>query len=545
MINAGKSSASSGGKIDEKLWILDTWATHRMTGCIELLTDIHNITPLPVTLPAGSNACATKQGTIQLTPRLRLQNVFFVDGFHTNLISFGQLVKDSFLIGQVTDKLVILQDRTTRMLIGAGEQEREGLYRIEMVTSLKSSLQTELVLWHNRMGHPSSHVTGIISEDTNTSRSRSEHLFTSCDVCFPAKQTRQCFPSSSSKAKEVFDLIHVDLWGPYRTTAFCGSRYFLTIVDDCSRAVWLYLLPDKTLVSQQIRNFIAMIDRQFSRKVKVNRSDNGTEFMCLSAFFREQGIIHETSCVYTPQQNGCVERKHRHILNVARALRFQASLPIEYWGECVLAAGYLINRTPSVVLQNKTPFEVLYGHAPGYKHIRVMGCLAYAHNFDHKGDKFTSRSRRCVFLGYPYGKKGWRLFDLEREVVFTSRDVVFQETVFPLAAPNQQKDVTPVLSRNEPTMAEFDSDPDNETTLDAAPESLSSEDDRTETTAPTTSESVSPVAAESSNSQSSDLLGRGHRTKKTSVKLCDYVVDALTAASCSTSLVSLSPSPEQ
>ena len=176
--------------------------------------------------------------------------------------------------------------------------------------------------------------------------------------------------------------------------------------------MWLYLLPDKTLVSQQIRNFLAMIDRQFSRKVKVIRSDNGIEFMCLSAFFREHGIIHETSCVYTPQQNGRVERKHRHILNVARALRFQASLPIEYWGECVLTAAYLINRTPSVVLKNKTPFEILYGHAPSYKHIRVLGCLAYAHNIDHKGDKFTSRSRRCVFLGYPYGKKGWRLFDL-------------------------------------------------------------------------------------------------------------------------------------
>ena len=143
MINVGKSSASFGGKIDEKLLILDTWATHHMTGCIELLTDIRNISPLPVTLPAGSNACATKQGTIQLTPRLSLQNVFYVEGFHTNLISFGQLVTDSFLIGHVTDRLVILQDRATRMLIGAGEREREGLYRfrgIETMTSLKTSL---------------------------------------------------------------------------------------------------------------------------------------------------------------------------------------------------------------------------------------------------------------------------------------------------------------------------------------------------------------------------------------------------------------------
>ena len=153
--------------------------------------------------------------------------------------------------------------------------------------------------------------------------------------------------------------------------------------------------------------------------------------MCLKRFFQEKEIVHETSCVNTPQQNGRVECKHRHILNIARALRFQANLPIEYWGECVLTSAYLINRTPSVLLKNKTPFEVLFGHAPGYKHLRVLGCLAYAHNGDHKGDKFATRSRRCVFLGYPYGKKGWKLYDLDRKVIFVSRDVVFQETTFP------------------------------------------------------------------------------------------------------------------
>ena len=76
-------------------------------------------------------------------------------------------------------------------------------------------------------------------------------------------------------------------------------------------------------------------------------------------FYVEKGILHQTSCVNTPQQKGCVERKHRHILNVARVLRFQAHLPLQFWGECVLAAAYLISRTLSKLLKGKSPYEVL------------------------------------------------------------------------------------------------------------------------------------------------------------------------------------------
>lgn len=123
-----------------------------------------------------------------------------------------------------------------------------------------------------------------------------------------------------------------------------------------------------------------MVVTQFNRKVKIVRSDNGTEFRVLKSFFVEQGIIHQTSMVDTPQQNGHVERKHRYILNVAPALRFQANLPIEFWGECVLTVGYLINRTPSIIHKGKSPYEILFGQTPTYSHIRTFGCLCYAHN---------------------------------------------------------------------------------------------------------------------------------------------------------------------
>ena len=141
--------------------------------------------------------------------------------------------------------------------------------------------------------------------------------------------------------------------GAYRIKSFSGAKYFLTIIDDASWGVWVFLMNEKNEASQYLMDFFEMTKTQFGAKVKIIRSDNGAEFTSTSMkkFYRDNGIIHETSCADTPQQNGTVERKHRHILNVARALRFQANLPLEFWGECVLTAAYLINRTLTALLQ--------------------------------------------------------------------------------------------------------------------------------------------------------------------------------------------------
>jgi len=93
-------------------------------------------------------------------------------------------------------------------------------------------------------------------------------------------------------------------------------------------------------------------------------------------------------------------------LNVARALHFQAHLPIDFWGKSVLTATYLINRTPSKVLGGKTPYEVLFNHKPTYAHIKIFGCLSDVHTKPRTKDNFAPRSRKCIFMGYPYGKKG-------------------------------------------------------------------------------------------------------------------------------------------
>ena len=145
--------------------------------------------------------------------------------------------------------------------------------------------------------------------------------------------------------------------------------------------------------------------------------------------------------VRTPQQNGVAERKHRHLLDTARALRFHASLPKSFWSECILSATHIINRLPMPVLAWKSPYEVLHGKPPDYASLRTMGCLCFAANVGER-DKFAPGALQCIFLGYTVGLKGYRLFDLHHNRIFHSRDVLFRENVFPYKLGSSSPSVT-------------------------------------------------------------------------------------------------------
>ncbi|KAL1192817.1 Retrovirus-related Pol polyprotein from transposon TNT 1-94 [Cardamine amara subsp. amara] len=395
--------------------------------------------PIMIKLPDGRYTTSYKSGKVKLGS-VCLRDVFFVDGLQCHLISVSQLTRDSGCIFQISDKLCVVQDRISRILIGAGKQ-CNGLYffrGVAVAAAMQGSNLESMEVWHCRLGHPSSKALKLLQFSDFSSSFDSKK----CDVCIRAKQTKESFPLSMNKSSSIFEMVHCDLWSPYRTPAICGSRYFLTIVDDYSRAVWIYLLTSKQETPTHLKNFLALVDCQFSTVVKTLRSDNGSEFVCLQDYFLQKGIVHETSCVGTPQQNGRVERKHRHILNVARVLCFQAHLPIEFWGYCALAVGYLINRTQTALLQEKTPFELIYQRPPPMSHIRTFGCLCYVHNQKHGGDKFASRSNPSVFIGYPFAKKGWRVYNIETGVISVSRDVVFCETNYPFQTTNIEEPVS-------------------------------------------------------------------------------------------------------
>ena len=122
---------------------------------------------------------------------------------------------------------------------------------------------------------------------------------------------------------QVFQLLHIDVWGPFNTATYDGNRFFVTIVDDCTRMLWLFLIKLKSYVCVVLQNFFCLVQTQFHSKVQVIRTDNGSEFVNAKCnkLFTSLGIVHQRTCIHTPQQNGIAERKHKQILEVARAIK--------------------------------------------------------------------------------------------------------------------------------------------------------------------------------------------------------------------------------
>ncbi|KAL2935935.1 Retrovirus-related Pol polyprotein from transposon TNT 1-94 [Bienertia sinuspersici] len=445
-------------------WILDSGATHHMTGDFGKLRNTCEVNKtIRIGLPTGDTAMVTHKGDARLNDCMTLENVMYVPTFKHNLISIQKLVKDSKCEVKFTENFCIIKEADSECVKGIGRAER-GLYilldgsvsavRREMAEEKTKREQAEVdmrantvddvvvpgsikmknkvseeMLWHQRLGHAPLDRIQKIEELKEKVKNCNEE----CLICPQAKFTRQPYLRSNSRASDVFELIHIDIWGPYKVPTRRGHRFFLTMVDDYSRTTWVHLMKQKSQASEVIKELVNQAETQFGKTVKKVRSDNALEFEDRECrlLYLEKGIVHQTSCVDRPQQNGRVERRHRNILEMARALRMQGGLPLRLWGDSVLAAVYITNRLPTSVLGNKSPYEVLYNKLPNYKCMRSFGCLVMSYNPDRNHDKFKSRGVPCIFIGYPQNKKGYKLLNLTNNTVLVSRDVRFYEEIYP------------------------------------------------------------------------------------------------------------------
>ena len=171
-----------------------------------------------------------------------------------------------------------------------------------------------------------------------------------CESCQLRKHTRVSFPKClESRTKSPLELVHIDVWGPSQTTSTLGFWYFVTFIDDFSCYTWLFLMKSRTELFSVFKNFFVEIHNQFHTSIHILRSDNALEYLYakFSDFLSSHRILHQSSCAYTPQQNGVAERKNCHLVETAHTLLLYHTVPQHFWGDAILTTCYLINRMPS------------------------------------------------------------------------------------------------------------------------------------------------------------------------------------------------------
>jgi len=312
-------------------WVLDTGANDHVTCLRNIFISFRKIKPLKINLPNGTFVQLNYARTVRLTENLTIYDVYYVPVFTLNIVSVKKLITHSYIQCVFSHDVCQIQDTHTLKMIGHARLV-EGLYRVAdedmcNVNNMTSFRTCNIDIWHFRLGHPSNKILDNICKNYIGIKYDLNNI---CEYCHYGKQHRLSFQTSETVTSDIFDLIHVDIWGSFNISFVHGHRYFLTLVDGHSRHTWVILMKNKSKTRSLLNNFVIYARTQFNRNIKIIRSDNGSEFNC-KEFYDNLGIIHQTSCVETPQQNSVVERKHQHILNVARSIMFHSNLPKPFW----------------------------------------------------------------------------------------------------------------------------------------------------------------------------------------------------------------------
>ncbi|GKA35972.1 putative ribonuclease H-like domain-containing protein, partial [Tanacetum coccineum] len=286
--------------------------------------------------------------------------------------------------------------------------------------------------WHRRLGHinfktMNKLVKGNLVKGLPSKIFEKDH---SCVACQKGKQHKASYKTklvnSISKPLHMF---HMDLFGPTNVKSLMKKSYCLVVTDDFSRFSWVFFLATKDETSGILKTFITEIENQLDHKVKVIRSDNGTEFKnsIMNQFCEMKGIKREFSVARTPQQNGVAERKNRTLIEAARTMLVDSKLPTTFWAEAVNTACYVLNRVLVIKPHNKTPYELIHGRPPLIDFMKPFGCpVTILNTRDHLG-KFDGKADEGYFVGYSVVSKAMRVFNKRTRIVEETLNIRFLE----------------------------------------------------------------------------------------------------------------------
>ncbi|KAJ9535417.1 LOW QUALITY PROTEIN: hypothetical protein OSB04_un001468 [Centaurea solstitialis] len=445
------------------LWHVDSGCSRHMTGIMSLLEDFKRFEGGHVAF--GDNPHGGKisgKGKVS-QGKMTFDDVYFVE----QLRAFSKHIttKQPLSVSQFCDKKFGVFFTDTECLILAPGYKideskvilrtprKDNVYCLDIEDASSSSLNclfskasvSESSLWHRRMCHMNFKNMNLLVKN-NLVRGLPAKEFSSDDHCVACLKGKQ--HKNSHKSKEVntisspLQLLHMDLFGPTNVMSIGKKSYCLVIVDDYSRFTWVYFLRTKDETNGLIKPFVIRVENKTNLRLKVIRSDNGTEFKNadLNSFCRKK---RQYSAPRTPQQNGVAERRNRTLIEAARTMLADSKLPITFWAEAVNTACYVQNRVLIVKSKGKTPYELFEKRKPYIGFLQPFGCPCTILDTKTHLGKFESKSDDGFFVGYSSQSKALRVFNCSTRIIEESDNVKCNENTpnIPGSGPNWLFDI--------------------------------------------------------------------------------------------------------
>ncbi|GJS00894.1 retrovirus-related pol polyprotein from transposon TNT 1-94 [Tanacetum coccineum] len=418
------------------LFIVDSRCTKHMTGNLSLLCNF--VKKYLGTVRFGNDQFAPILGYGDLVQgNITIKRVYYVEGLNHNLFLVGQFCDADLEVAFRKSTCFVRDLQGNDLLTGNYGTD---LYTISLQETTSSTLiclmakasPTQAWLWHQRLSYLNFDYINLLSKkDVVIGLPKLKYVKDQlCSSCEVSKAKRSSFKSKTvPSSKGRLNLLHMDLCGPMRVASINGKKYILVIVDDYSRYTWTLFLRSKDETPEVLKDFLTMIQRNLQAPVISVRTDRGTEFLnkTLNAFFKEEGIEHQTSTPRTPEQNGVVERRNRTLVEAARTMLSASKLPLFFWAEAIATACYTQNRSIIIPTHEKTAYHIINDRKPSIKHLHIFGCTCYLTRDGENLDKMKEKGDPCILVGYSTQSKGYRVYNKRTRLIVESIHLRFDE----------------------------------------------------------------------------------------------------------------------
>lgn len=370
-----------------------------------------------------------------------MQNVLLVKDLSCNLLSIRSLTKKGYKVVFEGDCAYVLFDDETQFMAKVNGNLYEAVFDVDHNVFAGLSGENNINkmspdLWHFRMAHLNAKdmeklVKRKMADGLELVNVNAESKF--CETCVLGKSTRTPFPPNKiGRSKRILEMIHSDVW-QLDEAAYDGSIYFVSFIDDYSRASMVYCIKSRTEVLDKFKEFVAMAEALHGVKVAKFRADNAGEYSSgeIDEYCKSKGIQRVYSVAHNPEMTSVAERLNRTLEEKATTMLLASGLDRKFWSEAIQTANYIKNRSPTSAFgkqfKNMTPAEIWFNQKPDLSHLRIFGSECYNHIPKKNRSKLQAKATKCILMGYGASQGTYRLWNTERNKLILGRHVTFNE----------------------------------------------------------------------------------------------------------------------